>query len=544
MKTHFLLPDPNQLRLNWIDVEDQTLHLVVSPISLHSACPDCHHESVRIHSQYTRKPADLPCSGLSVQLHLSIRRFFCDNPACPRRTFTERLPNLVASYARRTKRLVEAQRAIGFSDGGEAGARLTAKLGMPTSPDTLLRMINSAPENEAPCPRVLGVDDWAIRKRYSYGTILVDLERQQVVDLLPDRKPETLANWLREHPGVEIISRDRGQEYIDGIAQGAPQVIQVADRFHLLQNLLEVVERLFKRMPKELRQAAEQCAQPREEEADRGDIGLVKNGDDDPDGSLESEKPEKTYRQMRFDEVKKLQAQGYTRREIARRLGIDRRTVSKYFHLDAPPRRSLQNGSGSKVLPHLDYLQKRWEEGCHNLKELLSELQGRGFTGSYASLYRAVHGRLGVGNLKTSKVPASKPIVYSPRQAAWVGLRLENNLREQQKAFRQALCEVSEVASRACRLAQSFREMIEDRQSEKLDEWLQQAEGSQIVEFERFAVSLRTDYAAVKAALIYSWSNGQVEGQVNRLKLIKRQMYGRANFGLLRKRVLPSMGSP
>jgi len=541
---HFLLPDPNQLRLDWIDIEDQTLQLVVSPTSLHSACPDCSQESVRIHSHYTRKPADLPCSGLSVQLHLSIRRFFCDNPTCLRRTFTERLPKIVASFARRTERLVEAQRAIGFSDGGEAGARLTAKLGMPTSPDTLLRLINSAPEIEATCPRVLGVDDWAIRKRHTYGTILVDLERHQVVDLLPDRKPETLANWLSEHPGVEIISRDRGQEYIGGIAQGAPQVIQIADRFHLLQNLLEVVERLFKRIPNELRLAAAQCSGFRKEETESESSGSVKKGDDDTDAFQESEKPEKTYRQMRFEEVKKLQAQGCNRREIARRLGIDRRTVSKYFHLDAPPRRSLQNSSASKVLPHLDYLRKRWDEGCHNLKELLSEIQGRGFTGSYASLYRAVHGRLGVGNLKTSKALTSKPIVFSPRQAAWVGLRPEESLRDQQIAFRQALCEVSEVASKACQLAQSFREMIEDRQSDKLEKWLQKAESSEIEEFERFADSLRVDYAAVKAALTYSWSNGQVEGQVNRLKLIKRQMYGRANFELLRKRVLPSMGYP
>lgn len=538
MKVHFLLPDPNQLRLDWIGIDDQTLHLVVSPISLHSVCPDCTQESVRIHSRYTRKPADLPCSGLSVQLQIRIRRFFCDNPACPRQTFTERLPDIVVSFARRTKRLAEAQRAIGFSDGGEPGARLTAKLGMPTSPDTLLRMINSSPELGAPCPRVPGVDDWAIRKGHRYGTILVDLERQQVADLLPDRKPETLAHWLIEHPGVEIISRDRGQEYIDGIAQGAPQVIQVADRFHLLQNLLEVVERLFKRLPNELRQAAEQCSGFRIEEGERQSAGSAKKGGGDADAFRESEKPVKTYRQIRFEEVKKLQTQGCNRREIARRLGIDRRTVSKYFHLEAPPRRSLQNGSGSKVLPHLDYLQKRWDEGCHNLKELLLELQARGFTGSYASLYRAVHGRLGVGNLKTPKAPASKPIVFSPRQAAWVGLRPENSLREQQIAFRQALCEVSEVASKACMLAQSFREMIENRQSENLEKWLQQAEGSQIVEFEQFAASLRADYAAVKAALIYSWSNGQVEGQVNRLKLIKRQMYGRANFGLLRKRVL------
>jgi transposase len=292
-------------------------------------------------------------------------------------------------------------------------------------------------------------------------------------------------------------------------------------------------------MPHELRQAAEQCLSIKTGAAESENTGSVKQEDGDPDAFQASEKPEKTYRQIRFEEVKKLQARGCSRREIAHRLGIDRRTVSKYFHLDAPPQRALQSRFSSKSLPHLDYLQQRWDEGCHSLKDLFSELLARGFTGSYSCVLRAVHSRLGVGNLKTSSTPASKPIVFSPRQAAWIGLRPENKLREQQKAFRQALCEVSEVASQACQLARSFREMIEDRQSEKLDEWLHQAENSRIVEFERCATSLRADYDAVKAALIYSWSNGQVEGQVNRLKLIKRQMYGRANFGLLRKRVLP-----
>lgn len=278
-------------------------------------------------------------------------------------------------------------------------------------------------------------------------------------------------------------------------------------------------------------------------ETESESLGSVKRGDGDADAFQESEQPEKSYRKIRFEVVKRLQAQGCNRREIARRLRIDRRTVSKYFHLEAPPRRSLLNSSASKVLPHLDYLRERWEEGCHHLKELLSELQTQGFTGSYASLSRAMHGRLGIGNLKISEIPSSKPIVFSPRQAAWCGLRPEDSLREQQKAYRQALCEVSEAAFNACKLAQSFREMIENRENEKLDEWLLQAEGSQIVELERFAASLRADYAAVKAAFTYSWSNGQVEGQVNRWKLIKRQMYGRANFGLLRKRVLPMVPS-
>jgi transposase len=534
LNVQFLLPDPLQLHLDGIEIENNSLQLIISPISLFAVCPNCSQESVRVHSGYTRKPADLPCSGWRVQLQIYVRRFFCDNSVCLRRTFVEQMHELIDAYARRTKRLIQAQRDIAYSDGGEAGARLTTKLGMPTSPDTLLRMIQSTMEREKPCPRVLGVDDWAIHKRHTYGTILVDLERREVVDLLPDRKPETLARWLINHPQVEIISRDRGDEYIQGIAQGAPHAIQIADRFHLLQNLLDVVERLLKHHPNDLRQAAAKCALTSEAEPTPEQPALIENQGEPPP----REQPQKSYREMRFEEVKALQAEGCSQREIERRLGISRRTVAKYFRLEVPPSITRQNSSGSKMLPYLDFVQKRWVEGCYNLTQLFAELQAQGFSGSYASLYRAVHGRLGVGNLKTAKGLAPKPVVFSPRQAAWALIRPESSLREQQISFRNALREVSMQISNAHELAHTFREMIEMRQPEKLDKWLQEAEKSQIVEFKRFADSLRSDYDAIKAALTYSWSNGQVEGQVNRLKTIKRQMYGRAKFGLLRKRVL------
>jgi transposase len=534
-----LLPDSRQLSLDWINVIDEVVHLSVHPLALQASCPECEEGSFRVHSRYLRKPADLPCGSMVVQLHIEVRRFFCDNLACYRRIFTERLPEIIAPYARRTQRLAETQKTIAFSNGGEAGARLTTKLGMPTSPDTLLRIIRASADRDYPCPRVLGVDDWAMRKGHTYGTILVDLERQQVVDLLPNRKPETLVQWLQAHPQVEIISRDRGQEYIDGITQGAPEVAQVADRFHLLQNGVEVLERVLKRCPQELQQAAKQVAAVSQPELSMVEPQSIENG-----SHQETEQPQEdttissSYRQTRFDQVKVLQAQGLSRREIARQLRIDRRTVSKYFHLEAPPQRSQPTNASSKAFPYLAYLQRRWSEGCHNLSELHFELQAKGFTGSYASLRRAVHRSLGVGNLKTATLPPNKPVVFSPRQAAWICFRPEEELSSQQVAFRQAVCQASAVVASASTLAQKFRKMVTERESGQFEGWLQQAEGSQVVEFERFAASLRSDFAAVQAALTYSWSNGQVEGQVNRLKLIKREMYGRASFSLLRKRVL------
>ncbi len=527
MNTQLFFPDPNQFALEGIEVHATTLVVFLTPLVTEATCPTCQEPAIRIHSRYLRKPADLAWVGFSVQWHLRARRFFCDNPTCPRWTFTEQFPGLLVPFARRTQRLMAAQRAIAFSSGGEAGARLTHQLAISTSPDTLLRLIAHQVEPAAATTKVLGVDDWAMRKRHRYGTILVDLERHQVVDLLPDREPESLSDWLRAHPTVTIITRDRGQEYIEGIAQSGLEVIQVTDRFHLLKNLVDVLERVFRDCPRDLRQAAQQATSSSETQPER--IELL----------MRQTTKAKTQTQERFATVKAFQAQGLKRREIARRLGIDRRTVGRYFQLDAPPERSRQPQAASKALPYLDYLTKRWDAGCHNLKELWEELRERGFTGSYASVSRIVHGRLGIGSLYQKPASAlNQTTYYSPRHTAWIMMRPEVDLREPDKRYREGLCHLSPIAETAYQLAQTFRSMIEDRCVEQLDGWLNQAEQSQIVEFERFAAGLRDDYEAVQAALIYAWSNGQVEGQVTRLKMIKRGMYGRAGFALLRHRVL------
>lgn len=240
-----LLPDPTCLHLNLLDASETTITAVVTMTAEEAACPLCQRDSARIHSRYTRTVADLPWMGCAVRLELHIRRFFCPNPECTRQIFTERLPSVVAPYARRTTRLTDLFTLIGFALGGEAGKRLVAGMGLETSPDTLLRLIRAQPEEQAPTPRVLGVDDFSFCKRKSYGTILIDLERRVPIDLLPDREAATLKKWLEDHPGVEIISRDRGGSYADGARQGAPKARQGASRFHLLMNLSETMKTFF-----------------------------------------------------------------------------------------------------------------------------------------------------------------------------------------------------------------------------------------------------------------------------------------------------------
>src|SRR5574337_136699 len=252
MLADILLPSCKSLLIDAIDLQPSGLSLMIHSCQ-DTCCPDCEQPARRVHSHYTRKFADVPWVGTAVCIFFRARRFFCDNPMCERRTFTEQLPELLAPYARRTRRLAAAQWTLAFALGGEPGARAALRLEMPASPDTLLRLIRNAPEMTYPIPRVLSVDDWAFRKGQTYGTILIDVESGDPVDLLPDRSQATFTKWLQTHPGIEIITRDRASAYAQAAAEGAPQALQVADRFHLLVNLRKTVERFLDRHQADLR---------------------------------------------------------------------------------------------------------------------------------------------------------------------------------------------------------------------------------------------------------------------------------------------------
>jgi transposase len=531
------------VQLERLVVSANAVEIVLQTVSATALCPCCGKPSERVHSRYLRTLTDLPVQGRQVRLQIQVRRLFCCNADCLRKVFAERLPELADPHARTTLRLRDAHRDIAFALGGEAGARLANQLRMPTSPDTLLRRIRTAPSPAAVPIRVLGVDDWALRKGQRYGTILCDLERGRPVDLLPERSAEALRTWLHRHPGVQIISRDRADDYIKGATEGAPEALQVADRWHLLRNLSEALGRVVDRQRSAVGEAvrvANQALSPLnktelpEEPAQTPAARPVRQT-----SHRQRQEQRRSHRLERYQQVKELRRQGINQKEIARRLGIHRGTVRRFVRAAVFPERAGRS-SYRRVRPFTAYLRRRWDEDCRNAARLAKELAAQGFTGSYYQVRRqlACWRRQGADAF-FSEQPESMPQRLSARRVTWLLLRPEAELKEVEQRFRWCLEERSPELTGAADLAREFGKMLRERRHEDWENWSEKAQAPDAAkELRTFAQGLMADEAAVRAAMQLPWSNGPVEGQVNRLKTIKRQMYGRANFDLLRKRVL------
>ena len=547
MNTATLLADPAAIRLTYIRSSADSITIVVKTVLPHSSCPLCGRDSTLVHSRSVRQIADLPWQGVSVKLELHTRRFRCNDALCPRRIFCERLPQVVATYARKTVRLNDALRLISFLIGGEAGARAAIRLGMSVSPDTLIRRVRQTATPMMPTPRVLGVDDWAKRKGQSYGTILVDLERRRPVDLLPDREAKTLAVWLKVHTGVEIVTRDRSRAYAQGITDGAPHALQVADRFHILKNLSEALERLLIRQHQFVRAAIQSLSmtpQPLPSSQPEVELPAISQPTFLPPLRLRPGIAEHWDSSLAlYNEVVRLKHEGLSVEEIAPRVGKCHRTVRRWLALGEF--RELRRHRRSLLDSYFPYISARWEEGCRNVSELWRELVERGYRGSYKSLNNYLHHQpapplaIQPQGRKSAQVKRETPLmsVPGPRRAVWMLLKPEK-LKEAEQQVVETLCRLSPEAKQATVLARRFMQLVRERQAEQLNEWMSEVESSGMPELKAFARGLEQDRAAIEAALREEWSNGQTEGQVHRLKLLKRQMYGRAKFDLLRAKVL------
>ncbi len=281
-----------------------------------SRCPDCRCRSSRVHSRYIRTIKDLPISGKNVSLQIRVRRFICVNANCLRKTFVEDASTIVDPHSRCTRRLFESEQQIGLALGGEAGSRLAERLGIVVSGDTLLRRLNCLASKPIPALRVVGVDDWALRKGQCYGTLICDLERKCPIAILPTRSADELAQWLALHPEIEIVSRDRGGEYAKGAASGAPQATQIADRWHLLCNasnaLLKTVEANILKV--------NECLKELPLIDQKIPTVPSKSTNDSPINPPSRSSPVSS-RRLRYEQVLALKQQGKSIREIAKSTG-------------------------------------------------------------------------------------------------------------------------------------------------------------------------------------------------------------------------------
>jgi transposase len=532
-----LFPHLAGLRLEQVALDGETVRLHLAASARFARCPLCTRRSKRVHSAYHRTVADLPVAGRQLILRLRVRRFRCGARHCPRAIFAERFPKLVAAYGRRTLSQRAALEVIAFTLGGSAGARLATRLGSPISRASLLRVLRCADVPARPAPRVLGVDDWAFRKGHRYGTILVDLERRRIVDLLEDRKAETLAPWLSQYPGLEVISRDRAPAYAEAARKGAPQAVQVIDRWHLLQNLVEALERCLLRFRPALKVAA-----------GRGDaiLGPLPSSTEATlvpwQQRAEAASQQKHATKVeRYEQMRTLRDAGFTVLDIAQLIGATRRTVYRYLALGGPPERQRPQRSKHRVLaPYEPYLIRRWAEGCRNRSRLFREIRLLGYQHSARTVSLFLKRLNEQPSSASTAAPPRRTItrVPSARHVASLLIWRTEQLPEEERAYLRRLCEHEATIARAYELAQEFVTMARERTGQRFAAWLTRATTSGITELDRFARGLTDDCAAVEAGLSQEWSNGQTEGQVNKLKLLKRQTYGRANFDLLRRRVL------
>lgn len=535
-----LLFGGEKLRLRSLEIGADHISLFAATAAAKVECPLCGCVSDRVHSHYRRTLSDLPWHGRPVTLYLRVRRFFCDQSGCRRAIFAERVSEVAEDYVRKTGRLESALLAVAFALGGEAGSRLALELGLAGSPDTLLRRIRSASLPDASGVRVLGVDDWAFRRSGGSGTILVDLEEHRPIELLEGSKASTFAEWLSSHPEVEFISRDRGGAYADAAREASPQAVQIVDRWHLLKNLSEYLERFVDSQRSLVEQAAEDIRGKQ-----KIDASLAACSEAMLSSKTDAEKQKRRRKRYeRYLKVVELHDQGLSERAIAETLHINRGTVRKFIHSDGFPERGAHKRQGSLLDPHIPYIHRRWAEGCENAHQLWREIQGRGYEGKvgmvrrYAQRLRRLLAELTPKQrTKFLSVKEAFNVPSSRRAGGWLE-RDSEELTETRRAFVGRLKELCPAAGEVGELTRWFRKLVEERCPAQLDDWLEAAEESAASELKSFARSLKQDYEAVRAALSYEWSQGQVEGQITRLELIKRQMYGRANFDLLKERVL------
>jgi transposase len=468
-----------------------------------AACPLCGRLSGRVHSRYGRRLADAAIGGRPVVICLTVRRLFCGNPGCPRTTFAEQVEGLTRRYARRTGPLAAMLGAVAVALAGRAGSRLAAVLGMLASRSSLLRLLMAWPDPPAGPVTVLGIDDFAFARGRRYGTLLMDMQAGVPVDVLPDREAATAEAWLREHPEVEVICRDRAGAYARAARAAAPAAIQVADRWHIWHNLAEHARDAVARH----RHCLPSPAQPAPAADPHTVIGA------------------------RHQAIHQLRAAGRTQAQAAAELGLSRQLTGRYWRAPSPAA-LLAARATSALDPYKPYLRARWDQGTTNITALLAEITQQGYPGSYTTL----HAWLGQLNLAAPAKPPAPP--DTGQVTTWIltdPAHLDPAAAAALAGIRARCPELDALA----RHIAAFAAILTGLHGDQLDTWIAAVDADPAQpDLHAFTHGIRQDHQAVRNGLTLPWNSGKVEGTVNKIKMLKRQTYGRAGFPLLRKRIL------
>ena len=481
-----------------------------------AACPECGVISGQVHSTYQRTLRDLPAHGRRVLIQVRIRRFRCPEQECARKTFAEPLAGIVdGRFARRTARSDQLVHQIAVALGGRPGERLTTRLRLGGSRDTLLRLIRrrAAANDEVSAVRVVGIDDWAWRKGQSYGTIICDLEERRVIALLADRDGSSVEAWLAKHPDISVVARDRGAIYARAASKALPKATQVADRWHLMANASAAFLEAVRRAMKPLREA----------------LGVMTV---DPDllTSVERRQLEGAKRRDEINAtVLALREKGVSLKEIGRSKGLSRGTVRRIVR---GQRNDVFRPRHSSLAAFERMLENLWDGDCRNGAELHRRLQAAGFKGSLRVVTEwATRRRYEVAAAKKQKArkcPSARTV------AKMMTTHREGDSHRQITLMTIIAKATPEIVTARDQL-DAFHTIVRQRRPDALARWLADAEAGPLASL---VAGMRADRPAVEAALREPWSSGQVEGTINKLKLLKRQMYGRAKVDLLEARLM------
>ncbi|MGY0063333.1 ISL3 family transposase [Streptomyces sp. LZ34] len=529
-----LFPGVADVAIASVEAEPGVIRVAARSTARGARCPGCRGWSERVHGSYQRHPAHLPTAGKAVVLVLTVRRFLCGDRECPRQTFAEQVSGLTRPYAHRTERQRSTLARIALALAGRAGARLAHRLGMTAGRDTLLRLIRALPDPNKPTPRVLGVDDFAFRKGHTYGTILIDIGTHRPIDVLPDREAATLARWLADRPGVEVICRDRSTAYADGARAGAPDAEHCADRWHLFHNLVEAVEKTVVRHRALLPEPELPDGQPALTAEDVRAAASTARTTAAPrtSGRISDRTRE------RHQAIHELHRQGHSLRGIAAQLGLARNTIRRFLRTATADDLLVGKWTGRTSIldPHKPYLHQRWAEGCTTARRLFEELRDRGYTGGESVIKEYVR-QLRDAFPRTDRPPRRHPSVRDV--TSWITRHPDNIADHQAERLKAILGRCPELEKTAHHV-RTFAELMTRRHGDQLEEWMSKVQADDLPDLHSFVAGLRQDAQAVTNGLTLPYSSGPVEGAVNRIKMLKRQMFGRAKLPLLRKRILLS----